>query len=224
MFQTDTYRPARWVIGITGASGVRYALRLLEVMAELGVEIHLIFSDAALRVLKDEEGIATSPARLNAKNLIGRDYDKFFVYNNKDIGALPASGSALLDGMVIVPCSMGTLGAIASGACQNLIHRAADVTLKEGRKLIMVPRETPLSAIHLENMLKLSKLGVRMLAAMPGFYQMPKSIADLVDSLVMKIADQMGLNCELLPRWTGSTVKIEKFPEVKKVNIPAAKA
>ena len=123
------------------------------------------------------------------------------LYNVKDIGARIASGSALFSGMVVVPCSMGTLGAISSGLCQNLIHRAADVTLKEGRKLILVPRETPLSAIHLENMLKLSRIGAVILPAMPGFYHQPVAISDLVDMLVMKILDQMGLSSNLVTRW-----------------------
>jgi 4-hydroxy-3-polyprenylbenzoate decarboxylase len=135
------------------------------------------------------------------RKLCGRDADNVYFYNPRDIGAKIASGSALFDGMVIVPCTMGTLGAIAHGICDNLIHRAADVTLKEGRKLVIVPRETPLSAIHLENMLSLTRVGARIVPAMPGFYHQPAQISDLVDMMVMKIFDQMGIRTDLVQRW-----------------------
>ena len=192
----------KWIVALTGASGMKYALRLLEVLAlSPGVEIHLIVSEAGARVLREEEGIRFSASRKAVPELLGKECESVTVHHPSDIGASIASGSNLFSGMVIVPCSMGTLAAIANGLSQNLIHRAADVTLKEGRKLILVPRETPLSAIHLENMLKLAKNGVTMLAAMPGFYQQPASVADLVDMLVAKILDQMGIEHSLSRRW-----------------------
>jgi 4-hydroxy-3-polyprenylbenzoate decarboxylase len=191
----------KWIVGVTGASGMAYALRLIQVVSAAVEELHVVFSEAALRVLKEEEGIKISFNKLSAEALFGERRDNVVFHNVKDIGAVIASGSALFDGMVIVPCSMGTLGAIASGLSQNLVHRAADVTLKEGRKLIIVPRETPLSAIHLENMLKLSRLGVTILPAMPGFYHQPRSIQELVDMLVVKIMDQMRIPSNLISRW-----------------------
>ncbi len=191
----------RWIIGLSGASGGRYALRLLEVLRDTEVELHIVVSDAALRVLAEEEGIKVSSGKLSAKKLIGTAADNFVFYNLKDIGAAIASGSFVVEGMVVVPCSMFTLAAIANGTGCNLLHRAADVVLKEGRKLIMVPRETPLSAIHLENMLKLARLGVCVLPAMPGFYHQPKTVEDLVDMLVLKITDMMGLGLGLVKRW-----------------------
>lgn len=191
----------KWIIGVTGASGMAYALRLIQQVSAVVTELHVVFSEAALRVLKEEEGIALSFNKLSGEALFGERRDNIVFHNNKDIGALIASGSVLFDGMVICPCSMGTLGAVANGLCQNLIHRAADVTMKEGRKLIIVPRETPLSAIHLENMLKLSRVGVTILPAMPGFYHQPSSITELVDMLVLKIMDQMRITTNLIARW-----------------------
>ena len=190
-----------WIVGVTGASGMPYSLKLLDVLEQVCDEVHVVFSEAALRVLQEEEGKKLKPSRLSSEALIDRESDKLFFYDNKDIGAAIASGSFLTNGMVIVPCSMGTLGAVSNGLCQNLIHRAADVVLKEGRELVIVPRETPLSAIHLENMLKLSRMGTRVVPAMPGFYQQPESLSDLVDMMVMKILDQMGIHRELVPRW-----------------------
>ena len=201
-----TERRSRWTIGVTGASGMKYALRLIEVLSGQGIESHVVFSEAALRVLAEEEGKKLSSAKFKSENLFGRELPHITFYSHRDIGAAIASGSFVTEGMVICPCSMGTLGAVASGLSQNLVQRAADVTLKEGRKLIIVPRETPLSAIHLENMLKLSKLGVKICPAMPGFYHKPKSIEDLVDMQVMKILDQMGVNSDLVRRWGQSEV------------------
>ena len=199
---------SRWIIGVTGASGIRYALRLLDVLATFGVEQHVIFSDAALRVLKDEEGVALSHARLSPKTLFGRNAEGLVFHNPRDIGAAVASGSFDVQGMVVCPCSMGTLASIAHGLSQNLVHRAADVTLKEGRRLVIVPRETPLSAIHLQNMLTLASLGASIVPAMPGFYHRPKSLEEIVDMQVMKILDQMGIRSDLVSRWgEGETPK-----------------
>ncbi len=191
----------RWIVGVTGASGIRYATRLLDVLDSLGIEQHVVFSDAALRVLKDEEGVSLSHARLSGKTLFGRAATTITFHNPRDIGASIASGSFEVRGMVICPCSMGTLASIAHGLSQNLIHRAADVTVKEGRRLVIVPRETPLSPIHLENMLKLSRLGVSVTPAMPGFYHRPKSLEDIIDMQVMKVLDQMGVRSNLVSRW-----------------------
>ena len=190
-----------WIIGVTGASGIRYAIRLLQVLPGLVKELHVVFSESALRVLNDEEGIAVSQSNLSYERLCGAQAPNVSIYNPKDIGARIASGSCITEGMVVVPCSMSTLGALAHGVPTHLVHRAADVVLKEGRKLIVVPRETPLSPIHLENMFTLSRYGVRILPAMPAFYTRPQTIEDLVDHMVMKILDTMGVPNALVPRW-----------------------
>ncbi|MBN8549411.1 MAG: UbiX family flavin prenyltransferase [Deltaproteobacteria bacterium] len=191
----------RWVIALTGASGMRYALRLLDVASQHLAELHVIISEAALRVLREEENLKISYSNVSTELLFGREARNVFFYNPRDIGAKVASGSALLDGMVVVPCSMGTLAAIANGMSENLVHRAADVTMKEGRRLVIVPRETPLSAIHLENMLKLTRFGVRVVPAMPGFYHRPRNLEEVIDMMVMKILDQMGVHIDLVSRW-----------------------
>jgi 4-hydroxy-3-polyprenylbenzoate decarboxylase len=190
-----------WVVGITGASGVRYATRLLEVLPSLVKEVHVVFSDAALRVLHDEEGVGISPSSLSMERLTGKPAANVTFYNPKDIGARIASGSMLTTGMVVIPCSMATLGAIAHGIPSHLVHRAADVHMKEGRPLVVVPRETPLSPIHLENLLKLSRCGVKIVPAMPGFYHRPQSVQDMVDQFVMKVLDAMGVPNTLGSRW-----------------------
>lgn len=190
-----------WVVGVTGASGVRYAQRLLQILPSLVREVHVIFSEAALRVLNDEEGVSVSGSALTLERLGGSPAGNVTFYNPRDIGARVASGSMVTTGMVVIPCSMATLGAIAHGIPNHLVHRAADVAMKEGRKLILVPRETPLSPIHLENMLALSKYGVRIVPAMPGFYTKPESIEDLVDQFVMKVLDTMGIEHSVGKRW-----------------------
>lgn len=190
----------RWIVGVSGSSGMPYALRTIEFLAQQ-YQVHVVFSEAALRVLKEETDIKTSQSSLNTLRLFGKEYQNIFFYNPKDIGAWFASGSAPFEGMVVVPSSMSTLGMIANGCGYNLIHRAADVCMKEDRKLVIVPRETPLSAVHLENMLKLTKLGVKIVPAMPGFYHKPASLQDLVDMMVMKILDSMGVENNLVNRW-----------------------
>jgi 4-hydroxy-3-polyprenylbenzoate decarboxylase len=190
-----------WVVGITGASGMPYALRLLDLLEQVCREVHVVFSDSAFRVLHEEQGVKLKPARLSAEALIGRPSDRLVFYDHSNIGAAIASGSFLTEGMVVIPCSMSTLGAIARGTGTNLVHRAADVTLKEGRRLIIVPRETPLSPVHLENMLLLSRMQVGIVPAMPGFYQKPKTLQELIDMMVMKVLDQMGIHRNLVPRW-----------------------
>ncbi|MFN4897016.1 MAG: UbiX family flavin prenyltransferase [Pseudomonadota bacterium] len=193
-----------WVVGVTGGSGVRYAVRLLQVLPKLVDQVHVVFSEAALRVLNDEEGIAVSSAALNLEKLCGTGADNVTFYNCRDIGARIASGSMLTSGMVVVPCSMATLGALAHGIPSHLVHRAADVTMKEGRPLIIVPRETPLSAIHLENMLKLARCGVKIVPAMPAFYNRPATVEQMVDQFVMKVLDSMGVSHSLGHRWKES--------------------
>jgi len=179
----------RLIVAITGASGVIYGKRLLEVLGNKGFEVHLVVSKAAEKVIDQELG------KCDWVSLATR------VYFPDELTAPIASGSFKVDGMVIVPASMKTLGALASGYCEDLISRAADVQLKEGRRLIVVPRETPLHAIHLENMAKLSKMGVVILPAMPGFYHNPKTINDLVNFIVGKILDQLGVENELYKKW-----------------------
>jgi 4-hydroxy-3-polyprenylbenzoate decarboxylase len=178
------------IVGITGASGVIYGKRLLEVLREKKIRVHLVISESAERVIEHEIG---------DRGLLERS--AWRVYNPRDLGAPLTSGSFKVDRMVIVPASMKTIAAIASGYCENLIARAADVQIKERRPLIIVPRETPLNAIHLENMAKLSRLGVAILPAMPGFYHHPKSIGDLVDFVVGKILEQLNIDHDLYARW-----------------------
>jgi len=185
-----------YIVAITGASGVIYGMRLVEVLAEQKVPVELVVSDTARIVMKEELG---SEAKFPAASPLLR------VHDFHDFTAPVASGSYPVEGMVVIPCSMGTLGAIASGLSQNLIHRAADCTIKEGRKLILVPREMPLSAIHLENMLKLARLGVKIVPPMPAFYSGQKNISDLVDFVAGKVLDQMGIPHMLYPRWIGKT-------------------
>jgi len=181
----------RLVVGVTGASGVVYAKRLLEVLKEKNIETHVIVSKTAERIIKHELEMDRA------------DFDKLgrYCYREDEVDAPLASGSFKIDGMVIIPCSLKTLAGIASGYTDNLILRAADVTLKEKRKLVLVPRETPLSAIHLRNMLKLAIIGVVILPAMPSFYHKPKSIHELVDFIVGKILDVFGIEHDLFRRW-----------------------
>lgn len=199
MMQTKQQRP--WVVGISGASGAIYGVTLCKHLLELGYDVHLVISDAGWRVLHEELGWdAARRKETLAEQFSGIDAGLTY-HPIADVGASIASGSFLTSGMVIVPCSMGTLSGIARGSSDNLLERAADVMLKEGRKLIVVPRETPLHAIHLENMLVLSRLGVTILPAMPGFYHQPESIEQLVHFLVGKILDSMQIDHHLYKRW-----------------------
>jgi len=208
----------KWVIGVSGSSGMPYALRLIEVMAQQGHDLHVVFSEAALRVLHEELDIKLSQSFLKSENLFDQSYKNICFYNPKDIGAWFASGSATCQGMVIVPCSMASLGMIANGCGFNLLHRAADVCLKEHRRLVIVPRETPLSEIHLENMLKLSRMGARIVAAMPGFYHKPTTLSELVDMMVMKILDSMGIENNVSTRWR--QINDEDVPDSPSTVIP----
>src|SRR5215475_4754378 len=195
------------VVGITGASGSVYAQRLL---ARLNASpevsrIDLVISQAGVRVAGEELGLNVAGTdRRVVRELLGQDSDKVIVHSANDIGASIASGSNLSDAMVIVPCSMSTLGAIANGVARDLVHRAADVILKESRLLALVPRETPLNVIHLENMLKLARLGVRIMPAMPSFYHHPGTIDDLIEHFIHRLLDHLGVSHEQLTRWEGS--------------------
>ncbi len=190
------------VFGITGASGAPYAVRLLKALTAAHRPVSLIVSKYGMRLLATESGIESIDALRDA---VGIDAWASYVevFSNDDRGAPPASGSARTAGMVVCPCSMGTLSAIAVGASRSLIERAADVTLKERRKLILVPRETPLSAIHLGNMLRLARAGAVVMPASPGFYHQPKQIADLVDFVVARVLDQFGVEQNFVARWKG---------------------
>ena len=190
----------RVFLGVTGASGAPYARRLLHALVAADCEVGVSISGAAIEVLGTE---LYGDARLSADEVVARftEGTDVTVYAANDWRAPYASGSAKVDGYVICPCSMGTLGTIASGAMQNLIHRAASVALKEERKLILCPRETPLSAIHLENMLTLRRAGATILFLAPGFYHGAASVDDLLDFVVARVLDQLGLENALIPRW-----------------------
>lgn len=199
-------------VGITGASGTIYAHRTLQLLARSGVveTIHLILSSTATTVAQVEMGANLRDAdagRITEWLGLPADSKLIRVWRLDNLAAKPSSGSNRQAGMIIVPCSMGTLGAIASGAGTNLIHRAADVCLKEGRRLVVVPREAPYNAIHLENMLRLSRAGARILPASPGFYHRPKSIDELVEHLCVRILDQFDIPHERKSQWTGNEVK-----------------
>ncbi len=200
-------------VAITGASGAPYAYRtLIHLAASNSVErINLIMSDTAITVARVELGIDlrdVDQKRINDWLALPPDSKLVRLHRLDNLAASPASGSHLQAGMIIVPCSMGTLGAIASGAGTNLIHRAADVTLKEGRKLVVVPRESPYNAIHLENMLKLAHAGARILPASPAFYHRPQTITDMIDHLVFRILDQFGVPHSQASRWKGTEQSI----------------
>ncbi|MCC3373515.1 flavin prenyltransferase UbiX [Cohnella sp. REN36] len=193
--------PRRWVVGITGASGATYGVTLCRELLAAGIEVHLVVSEAGWRVLKEELGWDATKRADTLRRELEEGPGKLVHHPLGDIGAAIASGSFRCEGMVVVPCSMGTLAAIAHGTSDNLIARAADVTMKEGRPLLLVPRETPLNAIHLENMLKLARLGVRIVPAMPAFYQGPQTLQDAVRFLVGKVMDNMGIAHNLYIRW-----------------------
>jgi flavin prenyltransferase len=188
-------------LGITGASGAPYAARLLEALAAADVEVGVCASSAGVEVVATE---LYRNARLSRDETLARLLEhapNATLYDPNDWGSPYASGSAKVDAYVICPCSMGTLGTIASGAMQNLIHRAASVALKENRRLVVMPRETPLSTIHLRNMLTLREAGATILFLAPGFYHGAERIDDLVDFIVGRALDQLGLENSLVRRW-----------------------
>ena len=188
-------------LGITGASGAPYAARLLTALAQAGVEVGVAISDSGHEVLATELHRDSTLPRDEVVARLTDGLDGVTVYEANDYRAPYASGSAKVDGYVICPCSMATAGTIAAGAMANLVHRAASVALKEGRKLVLVPRETPLSTIHLENLLRLRRAGAVVLFAAPGFYHAPEAIDDLVDFVVGRCLDQLGVENRLTRRW-----------------------
>ena len=190
------------VVAITGASGGIYGLRLVQELLAAGERVSLLTSSCGLAVLKEECGIDWASAGDIGQAV--RDhfaFDKVTWYAEDDFFAPIASGSAAPDAMIVCPCTMGTLARIAAGISGNLLERTADVQIKEGRPLVLVPRETPLSAIHLENMLKLARIGVKIVPAMPAFYQRPQTIEDQVDFVVGKVLDQVGVAHAIFTRW-----------------------
>lgn len=196
-------------LAVTGASGTIYAHRTLQLLAqsEAVKTVNLIISSTAVTVARVEMGVNLSDA-VSINEWLGFAPDSKLIrhWRLDNFAAKPSSGSNKQSGMIIVPCSMGTLGAIASGAGTNLIHRAADVCLKERRKLVLVPRETPFNAIHLENMLKLAHAGAQILPASPGFYHRPKSIDELVEHLCFRILDQFDIPHSKKSQWSGEEV------------------
>jgi len=194
------------VVALSGASGVRYGLRLLRVVHAAGVKTSVIVSVGAARVAEIEEGVRLDPEAPDPRALLGLPLDGPVPDGIRgvalsDIAAAVCSGTHPVDAMVVVPCSMGTLARIAGGMSMNALERTADVMLKEGRPLVLVPRETPLSRIHLQNMLSVHDAGGAIVPAMPGFYAQPKTIDDLVDQVVTKVLDRLGLPSDLIPRW-----------------------
>ncbi len=188
------------VLAITGASGAPYAVRLLEALVQLQVPTWLIVSSHGWRLLETESGISNLDA---LRIFVGVDAFNAHVtvFDDNDRGAKPASGSARTSGMVVCPCSMGTVSAIAHGTSRSLVERAADVTLKERRRLLLVPRETPLSLVHLENMIAVTRAGAIVLPAAPGFYHQPQQINELVDFIVARILDQLEIEHSIGRRW-----------------------
>ena len=192
-------------MALTGASGMAYGLRLVECLLAADARVHLLYSQAAHIVASQELDLVLPARPQEAERHFCERYGaragQLKVYGKEDWFAPVASGSNPANAMVICPCSMGTLAAVAAGLADNLIERAADVMLKEGRKLVLVPRETPLSAIHLENMLRLTRAGAVILPANPGFYHRPKEVSDIVDFVVARILDQLGVAHKLVARW-----------------------
>ena len=202
-------------VAITGASGTIYAFRTLQLLAASGAveTINLVMSGTSATVAQVEMGVNLkdpNAEKINEWLGFAKDSKIIRFWRLDNLAAKPSSGSNKQAGMIIVPCSMGTLGAIATGAGTNLIHRAADVCLKEGRKLVIVPRETPYNAIHLENMLKLARAGARILPASPGFYHRPKTIEELVEHLCFRILDQFDIPHSKKSEWSGEEVRDER--------------
>ncbi len=196
---------ATYTVAISGASGAPYAYRLLQVLVKGSHSIYLSISGSGLPILNDETGLLLKGSETDIQFAIekhlGAKEGQISYFDEDNMYAPIASGSRKVDAMIVIPCSMKTLASIANGFASTLIERAADVTMKEKRKLIIVPRETPLSAIHLRNMLTLAELGCHIIPAMPAFYHHPKRIADMVDFIVGRVLDAMGIENDLSPRW-----------------------
>jgi flavin prenyltransferase len=192
-------------VALTGASGMPYGLRLAECLVSAGCKVYLLYSQAAHVVAKQEMDVVLPPRATDAERVFTERWHaapgQVRVFSREDWFAPVASGSNPADAMVICPCSMGTVAAVAVGLSDSLIERAADVMLKEGRKLVLVPREAPFSVIHLENMLTLARAGAVILPASPAFYHHPRTVEDLVDFIVARVLDQIGVSHELTRRW-----------------------
>jgi 4-hydroxy-3-polyprenylbenzoate decarboxylase len=195
------------ILGVTGASGAIYGVRLLRALLLAGKPVDLIFTEYGLYLLKLELGLTSvSHGKLDALrarlDVPERAWDRVRVFRNHDLAAEPASGSSRFAGVAVCPCSMKNLAAIAHGLSETLLQRAADVALKERRPLVLVPRETPLSLIHLENMRRVARAGATLVAAMPAFYQLPRTFDDLADFIAARVLDHLGIEHELVPRWS----------------------
>jgi 4-hydroxy-3-polyprenylbenzoate decarboxylase len=188
-------------LGITGASGAPYAARLLSALSQAGAEVGVCVSESGIKVIATELYRDDTLSREQVLERFLEGIDGVSLYSERDYNSPYASGSAKVDGYVICPCSMATAGTIAAGAMANLVHRAASVALKEERKLVLVPRETPLSTIHLENLLRLRNAGATILFAAPGFYNAPETIDDLIEFVVGRCLDQLGIENKLTKRW-----------------------
>ncbi|WP_374421241.1 flavin prenyltransferase UbiX [Chromobacterium sp.] len=203
-------------VALTGASGLPYGLRLIDCLIAAGIRVWVLYSQAAQVVAKQEMDLTLPSRPAEAQQWLmrrsGAREGQLAVFGREEWFAPVASGSNPADAMVVCPCSMGTLAAIAHGSSDNLIERAADVSIKEQRKLVLVPREAPFSAIHLENMLKLARLGVVILPPSPGFYTHPKTVDDMIDFVVARVLDQLHIDNQLTPRWGEASPNIPTAP------------
>jgi flavin prenyltransferase len=195
----------RIIVGITGATGAIFGVRLLEALRAAEVESHVVISKWGQQTIEHETGLTVAQVRELAS----------VPHATGNMAATISSGSFHTDGMAIVPCSMRTLAAIAHGYGEDLVHRAADVVLKEGRKLVLLPRETPLSQVHLENLLKLARQGVAIVPPMPAFYNRPKSVDDIVNHIVARVLDQFGISAEFAKRWDGKMRRPKSAAKLK---------
>jgi 4-hydroxy-3-polyprenylbenzoate decarboxylase len=207
----------RTFVGITGASGHVYATRLVQELVRAGHAVDVAVTGAGVKVLRHELGVEAGPAGAELGSVLsgwlgGETAEHVRAFRSDAVEAPPSSGTSLTGGVVLAPCSMGTLARVAAGFSSNLVERAADVALKEGRKLVLVPRETPLSELHLENMLRLARMGAAILPAMPGFYHRPRSIEDLVDHVVGKVLDRLGIENDVGARWKGTDTEPAQEP------------
>jgi len=209
---------AVYVVGVTGGSGAPYARRLLQVLLEAGHHVKLVITESGERVLAIELGLRLE-GTLDERAEQWRSFlerppgdPALELFHPRDMAASISSGSFPTSGMVVIPCSMGTLARIAAGVSTTLVERAADVTMKERRPLVLVPRETPLNDIHLENMLRLRRAGADILPAAPGFYHQPRTVDDLVDFIVGRVLDRLGIEHQLLRRWTGDMPELVEEP------------
>jgi 4-hydroxy-3-polyprenylbenzoate decarboxylase len=209
-----------YAVGITGGSGAPYALRLLDALVTIGHEVHAVVSPAGETVVQLETGLNLRGTVREKQAAIDEVIEtagkpgRIRVFDHTNLAAPVASGSFQCAGMAVIPCSTGSLGRIATGISSNLVERAADVSLKERRPLVLVPRETPLSDIHLENMLRLRRAGADIVAAMPAFYHKPKTIADMVDMIVGRVLDRLGIDNDLFQRWgNGPDARPEDYKE-----------